>query len=209
MIRVLLVEDQRLAQRMIAQYVQSASDRYTLVDAIRCADDALSICDVKNIDLILMDVITEQSSSGLKAAKKIKRLHPNIKIIIITSMPELNFIQSARDAKVESFWYKNTHNEDLLRVMDATVEGQSIYPDTSPVVLIGDAHSTDFTPREREVLYWIVKGSTVSMIAKELHISETTVRYHLDNLKMRTGCKTKLELAIKAVETGLILPNYE
>ncbi len=208
MTRVLIVEDQILAQDMMAHYVESASDRYSLVNRIASSEDAMSICEAMPVELILMDVCTSENASGLKAAREIKKRYPGIKIIIVTSMPEFRFIDIAREIGVESFWYKNVHSQELLQVMDRTMAGESIYPDTTPTVRVGDAESTDFTKREMEVLYYVVQGDTVASMAEKLGITDSTVRFHIDNLKSRTGCKTKLELAIMAVEAGLVLPRY-
>lgn len=104
------------------------------------------------IDLILMDVCTAMNVSGLEAAEKIKSRFPNIKIIIITSQPECSFIDRARAAGVESFWYKTASAEEILTVMDRTMAGESIYPDNTPSLKLGVADSDKFSDRELEVL---------------------------------------------------------
>ena len=66
-----------------------------------------------------MDVVTRGGESGLDAAERIKRTFPQMKIIIVTSMPECSYLSRAREIGVESFWYKEEQRESLLDVMDA------------------------------------------------------------------------------------------
>ena len=107
MIRVLIVEDQRMAREDMENYIQS-SGRYCLAASITNAAMAETVCRQSKCELVLMDVCTENDESGLVAAEKIKRTMPQIKIIIVTSLVECSFIDRARKAGVESFWYKGT-----------------------------------------------------------------------------------------------------
>ncbi len=99
-----------------------------------------------------MDVVTRNGESGLDAAARIKRAFPQIKIIIVTSMPECSYLSRAREIGVESFWYKEEQRESLLDVMERTMAGESVYPDATPELQLGLASSYEFTDRELEVL---------------------------------------------------------
>ena len=123
--RVMLVEDQRLVQQFLEDIVND-SDRYELAASLRNADLADVYCEREQIDLILMDVYTAGGASGLNAAARIKKKHPYIRIIIITSMPEVSYLDRAREIGVESFWYKEISDEPLISVMDRTMAGESV-----------------------------------------------------------------------------------
>ena len=99
MIRVLIVEDQRMAREDMENYIQS-SGRYCLEASITNAAMAETVCRQSRCELVLMDVCTENDESGLVAAEKIKRTMPQIKIIIVTSLVECSFIDRARKAGV-------------------------------------------------------------------------------------------------------------
>ena len=128
MINVLLVEDTKMGRDCISGYIKS-SDRYTLSAVITNAGMAEMTCMRMPIDLILMDYRTENNEDGISASAVIKRNMPKIKIIIITSMTSIDLIDRARSAGVDSFWYKEAGDEELLTVMDKTMAGESIYPD--------------------------------------------------------------------------------
>ena len=97
MINVMVVEDQAMPRQLFESIIAS-SGRYSLVHSIKNADMADIYCEKSEIDLILMDVCTAMNSSGLEATKRIKSKYPAIKIIIVTSMPEVSFIKRAREA---------------------------------------------------------------------------------------------------------------
>ena len=203
MTRVLIVEDNDLVLEMLNETVEK-SDEYSVVNTTRNADIAPALCSMGNIDLVLMDVCTEFESSGLDASDAIKKNHPEIKIIIITSIPEASWLERAREIGVDSFWYKRTSRE-LLSVMDRTMEGERIYPDTTPVVRIGKAFSYDFSNREIDVLRELTTGASNRDIADLLHISEETVRFHVKKILVKTGFQNRTELAVEARKTGFVM----
>lgn len=125
--QVLIVEDQRMPRKYMESMI-SDSKYYALAASISGADVALAYCKRQMIDLILMDVCTSGNKDGIEAAAEIKAAFPNIKIIIVTSMIEAGFLERAKAAKVDSFWYKDLSPEDLLDVIDRTMAGEQILP---------------------------------------------------------------------------------
>lgn len=208
MINVLIVEDERLVQEAFKKYIESRSDKYKLIDSIINADNAEIICLNQKIDLILMDVCTSNNSSGLEAAKKIKNKCPNIKIIIVTSAPEFRFIDKAKKANVDSFWYKDSSKEELLSIMDKTMDGEKIFPDKTPSIKIGNARSEEFTKTELEILLHLVTGISTSEIASKMNISINTAKWHIKNLMEKTNSSSRTQLAIYASKARLVLPEY-
>ncbi|MFQ7444576.1 MAG: response regulator [Gemmiger formicilis] len=79
MIRVMIVEDQKLVRSLLESYIQN-EDGYQLAVSIPGAAEAPILCDTEDIDLVLMDVQTEHRENGLAAAKKIREAHPAIKM---------------------------------------------------------------------------------------------------------------------------------
>lgn len=204
MIRVMIVEDDPMAQKLLEIFV-SENSGYQVAHIIESAAMAEFYCMTHQIDLILMDVCTAMNVSGLEAAEKIKSRFPNIKIIIITSQPECSFIDRARAAGVESFWYKTASAEEILTVMDRTMAGESIYPDNTPSLKLGVADSGQFSDRELEVLRLVVAGETDAAIAEKLFISVRTVKQHIQSMRDKTGFRNRTELAVRARESGLVI----
>lgn len=207
MYHVLIVDDQRTGRQILEENV-ARGERYKLMYSIENAAIAPMYVERGKIDLILMDVCTAHGESGLLAAEKIKEKHPEIKIIIVTSMPEYSFISKAKAIGCESFWYKDFGEESLLDVMNRTMAGERVYPRQTPTLEIGCAKSTHFTPREMEVLREIVSGSTYKEISAHLGISENTLKTHVKSLLSKTGYKSTLQLAVDVVDKKLILPGF-
>jgi len=208
MIRVLLVEDDHMARQLLEIYIEK-SERYVLAGSVESAMFAEAFCCTHDVDVILMDVCTAMNANGIDAAADIKKHLPEIKIVIITSQPECSYIDRARAAGVDSFWYKSATAEEILTIMDSTLEGQSIYPDSTPPLRLGDAVSEKFSERELDVLRLVVEGETDAAIAEKLFISVATVKTHIQNMKNRTGFRNRTELAVKARESGLIISDQK
>ena len=204
--KVLIVDDQRISRQLFESIV-SADSRYKVIAAIETAMVADAWCARGDVDLILMDVVMKDSSNGLAAAQRIKISYPRIKIIIVTSMPDPLLLKRARDIGVDSFWYKEVEAEPMLRVMDRTMAGESVWPDRPPVVRLGNADSSHLTKRELDVLRLLSEGATDREIANRLHLALPTVRYHVRHLTEKTGLGSRTELAVNAVRSGLTIPE--
>lgn len=205
---VLIADDQSMARQLFEMFVKS-SEKYRLVHSLESASVAHIYCSRFPIDLVLMDVVMADGVSGLEAAKRIKKVSPKTKIIIVTSMPEVSYIKRAREIGVESFWYKEASREPILSVMDRTMAGESVYPDSAPVLTLGNARSVEFTPKELEVLREMTMGLTNSAIAEKLFIDVTTVKSHVTHMLQKTGFQNRTELAIQARVSGLVIGEPE
>lgn len=204
MYNVLIVEDDPMARKLMEIFV-STSDQYHLVPSLDSAAMAELYCMTNRVDLILMDVCTAMDANGIETAEKLKKKYPETKIIIITSQPEYSYIAHARKIGVESFWYKEPTAEALLKVMDRTMAGESIYPDSAPVTRLGAALSNDFTERELEVLRELVSGKTDAAIAETLCLSITRVKQHIQRIREKTQFANRTELAVRARESGIVI----
>lgn len=208
MINVLIVEDDPMARKLLEIYIND-SEEYKLSQSIESAAMAELYCRRNSIDLILMDVCTAMDANGLDAAAKIKKSCPHIKIIIVTSQPEFSFIERARKAGVESFWYKSASAEEIIEVMNRTMAGDSVYPDTTPSLRLGEAMNFDFTEKELLVLREVVDGEADADIAEKLGMSLRTVKAHIQNMRDKTGFRNRTELAVRVRESGLVINDHK
>lgn len=208
MTNVLIVDDERMVQELFSHYIAGATDRYSLTAAIKGAANAELYCVHNRVGLILMDVCTADDESGIDAAAQIKKKYPAVKIIIVTSAPDYRFIDKARAAGADSFWYKEVGTDELLDIMDRTMAGEHIYPDTTPRIKVGLADSTEFTQKELEVLSYLVQGKSLTEIAELMGVDYTTTKTHIKHLKEKTGTTSVSRLAVLAARTKFILPEY-
>lgn len=204
--KVLIVEDQRMPRENMERTL-SDSGSYELAASISSAELAILKCQRQHIDLVLMDVCTTGSKDGIDAAAEIKKQFPDIKIIIVTSMVEVGYLDRAKAAGVDSFWYKDVSRETLIDVIDRTMSGEHIFPNKSPVVQLGHASSAEFTAKEIEVLRLVCDGLEYSEIAEKLCVSVNTVKTHVSHILQRTGYSNKTRLAIAVTNKKFIIPS--
>ena len=204
MTNVLIVEDDPMARHLLEIYIAN-SEKYNHIQSVESAALAEFCCRTNKVDVILMDVCTAMNASGLDAAEKIKKSFPHIKVIIITSQPECSFIDRANAVGVDSFWYKNSDADEILSVIDRTMSGERVYPDSSPSLKLGDIFSEELTDRELEVLRELVAGESDAAIAEKLFMSLRTVKGHIQSMREKTGFRNRTELAVRARESGLII----
>lgn len=204
--RVLIVDDQNMPRQLFESFV-AGSENYELAASVDSAKVADLWCSAGKVDLILMDIVMNDDVSGLDAAARIKASYPQIKIIMVTSMPDSAFLKRAREIGVDSFWYKEVQDAPMLEIMDRTMAGENIFPDSPPSQSLGLAGSEDLTERELDVLHLLVEGLSDREISERLHLSVTTVRYHVTNLITKTGYSSRTELAVNALRSGLAIPG--
>lgn len=190
MINVLIVEDDPMARQLLEIYINT-SEKYNHIQSVESADLAEFCCRTNKVDVILMDVCTAMNASGLDAAEKIKKSFPDTKVIIITSQPECSFIDKAHKVGVDSFWYKSSAAEEILSVLDRTMAGEQVYPESTPSLKLGDTFSENLTDRELEVLRELVAGESDAAIAEKLFMSLRTVKGHIQSMREKTGFRNR------------------
>ena len=89
--------------------------------------------------------------------------------------------------------------------MDRTMAGVSVYPDDPPNPAFGEISKADLTERELDILRELTRNLTNEEIAKALHISEFTVKRHIQNILEKTGYKNRIDLAVNAKTLGLVV----
>ena len=201
---LMIVEDQQMPKTLFSHYINSSKNFYLQV-AIENASIADIVCTKMPIDLILMDVVTENGESGLVAAEKIKKKFPNIKIIIVTSMPECSYIKRAKKIGVEGFWYKEINEQPILSIMEKVMNGEIVYPKQHKQVKVGLALSNEFTEKELIILRLILGGYSNVEIAKKLGVSPGVIKNHVANMLLKTGFRSRTQLAVRSRETGFVI----
>ena len=205
---ILLVEDQSLTAELFCRYLANDPSLH-LLGKVSAASLSEVYCLKDEVDLILMDVLTAGNENGLEEAKRIKSKYPRVKILIITSMPEASYLAKAKEYGCEGLWYKKDDEQEFLSAIHKVLDGEKAFPEQSPRILLGLCYSDELTAREIEVLRQVTGGYTNEEIADELCISVNTVRNHVASLLLKTGFRNRIELAVRARESGLVVLDRE
>lgn len=206
MINTILVEDNLYVQKVLKTMIES-DERFNLTATFTDAFEAEKLCAYGKTDLVLMDVQTQNNHSGLAAGKRIKEASPRTKVVIVTSLVDPDVLKTARNGAADSLWYKDHGTKDIIDVMVRTMNGERVFPESSPNVTLKDIFSEDLSPKQMKILRYFVKGYTYEEIAQKLDMTKRNVRWHLDNIVEKSGYENKYELLIALIDSKLIVAN--
>ena len=204
MTKILIVEDQALLRDSL-QFTISAQKDMEVVGASDDASLAPELCRKLTPNLVLMDVMTKNDSNGITYCTHIRREFPDIKIIIMTGLPEITFADEARKAGAHSFMNKDSGKEYLLFVIHNTMQGHGIYPGPSSEV----PFNLKFTEKELTIIRLICQGKSRSEIALDLAMSEPVVKKIISEILDKTCFDSISKFAIYALSRGLIVPEIK
>ena len=202
-ISILLCEDVELLNDGLTSTLSKEKD-LEVVSSIFDAEEIIPTLKEKEADIVLTDIITKNNHNALDYIPAIKKEFPNVKVVVITSFPDISFIDKAKKAGANSFIYKNASTKELVNLIRNTSSGYIIYPNqerTNAELL------KSLTPTEMKVLRLYCAGNDRTEIAKELSASVSSVKNHISSILEKTGFRTLVKLAIYVIKEGLILPE--
>ena len=208
MYNVIVVEDNLFMQKHLTD-IFSFDNRFNVVGAFRDSREAETAVKEKDVDLVLMDVQTLHNHSGLDSGERIKKMKKDVKIVVVTSLIDPEVLSKARTGAADSLWYKDHGDADIMDVIIRTLNGENVFPDTSPNVELNNMFSSDISPRQMEILRMFVKGMTYDEIAAELGLSKNGVRWNLDKIVEKGGFENKHELIAAVIENKLIVTTLK
>ena len=207
MIKTIIVEDNIYIKNHLANMLSAEPD-FEIVAETDDAFEAVKKCAEIKPELVLMDVQTKKNHSGLAAGEQIRK-NGKTKVVIVTSLIDPEVLARAKKGAADSLWYKDHGDDELLDVINRTLSGENIFPETSPSVELKDMFSDEITPRQIDILRKFVKGMTYDEIAAELGISKNGVRWNLDQIVEKGGFENKHELLAAVIENKLIVTTLK
>lgn len=212
MIRLLIVDDQRLVRAGLRMLCESTDDLEVVgeasngVEAVRLAAELLP-------EVILMD-LRMPGLDGVAATRQIVGSDARAKVLVLTTFDDDEHLYPALAAGAAGFLVKDTAPADLLSAIRRTVGGDTpLSPqllrrlvdravDAAPAPAVPEPPQAALTDREREVLALVGDGLSNQEIADRLHLGVTTVKTHVANLMGKTGCDNRVRLAVHAHRRG-------
>jgi two-component system, NarL family, response regulator DesR len=198
-IRLLIADDQALVRGALAALLDLEPDLEVVAEVGR-GDEVLEAARTAKPDVALLDV-EMPGLDGIEAAAALRSAVPAVRILMVTTFGRPGYLRRAMEAGAAGFVVKDTPAAQLadavrrvhqgLRVVDPSLAAETLVAGTSPL-----------TGRESDVLRAARTGGTVADIARELHLSEGTVRNHLSSAIGKTGARTRAEAARIAVDNG-------
>jgi len=201
MVKILIVEDQVMLKESL-EYLINGQDDMKVVGTAEDAAHAPELCRELQPDMVLMDVVTKNNSNGIAYTAEIHKEFPDIKIVVMTGLPDITFAEEAKKAGAHSFIDKNVENEHLFHVIRSTMKGIGIYSGHAERQTL----AAQFTEKEIAVIRMVCQGMTRDEIAKKLDVSESMIKQHITSILNKTGFDSISKFAIYAVGQNLIVP---
>jgi DNA-binding NarL/FixJ family response regulator len=209
-IRVLVVDDHAVVREGLRAFLD-LQDGIDVVGEASDGDEAIAAAEELLPDVVLMDLVMPRLD-GLAAMRALRERVPGARVIVLTSFLDDEKVLPALRAGAAGYLLKNAAPQELARAIRAAFAGEVVL---DPVVaarlvdtLAGGVEPLDrLTPREREVLELIGRGFPNKLIARELGLSEKTVKTHVGHVLAKLGVTDRTQAAVVAVRAGLVEPR--
>jgi len=213
---VLVADDQALVRdgfRMILEVepdievVGEASDGTEAVELVRRLQPAVVLMDVR---MPRMD--------GLEATRRITRAGSSTRVLILTTYDADEYLYEAMKAGASGFLLKDVRRESLVHAIRTVADGEALlHPALTRRLLDQFTHGPPpgatpagfqrLTEREADVFRLVARGLSNTELAKELHLSEATVKTHLGQVMRKLGLRDRVQAVVAAYESGLVQPG--
>lgn len=206
-IRVLLVDDHDMVRRGLAVFLQ-AFPELELIGEAADGPEAIEFCNATPPDVILMDVMMPQMD-GIEATRQIRAVHPNIRVLMLSSSKDEEAIKSAIQAGAIGYILKDIGPTELADAIQAAYRGEAtLSPAATQALVAATARPPEpdyhLTERERELLVLLTKGLSNPEIADRLTISLSTVKFHISSILTKLGASSRTEAVAMALEKRLV-----
>ncbi|MFW6127409.1 MAG: response regulator transcription factor [Thermodesulfobacteriota bacterium] len=201
---IVLADDHALFRQGVRKIIEEIDDLRVVGEA----NDGLELLELlktQDPHLVILD-ISMPNLRGLEAAREIKGLYPQIKVLLLTMHKKKDFLQQGLEAGVDGFLVKEDADAALLQAVRAIRQGEKFY---SPLLsgkladlAFQKGKSDPLTKREKEVAKLLAEGKSSKEVAELLYISIYTVRRHRDNIMRKLELKGLADLVRYAMDQG-------
>jgi DNA-binding NarL/FixJ family response regulator len=212
-IKIMITEDQDLIRSSL-QIVLNIEPDMEVISVAENGERALKLCEEEVPDIILMD-IHMPTLNGIEATKLIKERFPQVKIIILTTFQEMDYVIDALQAGAEGYLLKAIDTKDLAAGIRVIANGGTLITKEVAKVLFAEhihkedhanhkEDKTNLSKRELQVLRCIADGLTNQQISEKLYLSMGTVKNYVSNLYLKLDVSNRTE-AIRKIKDDKLL----
>ena len=207
--RVLLADDHKIVIEGLKSLLE---DEFEILGHVEDGRALVEQASTLHPDVIVAD-ISMPLLNGIEAARQIKKIDENIKIVFLTMHPDATYAANAFEAGASGFVLKHSASSELIRAINEAVKGRtSVTPliagDLIHTCQKGEAPEKNLfkkiSPRQREILQLLAEGKTAKEIASILNVSSRTVEFHKYKMMEQHKIKTSAELVHYAMKHGII-----
>jgi DNA-binding NarL/FixJ family response regulator len=223
MIKVLIADDQELIRDSLQLLIKS-DERFSVVETAQDGREAIRLALELCPDVVLMDIRMPEIN-GIDCVRFIKQKNDRIKIIILTTFDDDEYVYDALKHGADGFLLKGISKNDLLSsIVTVHNGGASVDPQTAqkifnlfgrianpPFTVLHEAAGEfeNLTDQEMRIMQLIGKGYSNKEIMQEIAFSDGTVRNYISNILKKLNLRDRTQIAIFAIQSGLMLKNLE
>jgi DNA-binding NarL/FixJ family response regulator len=212
--RIIIADDHQVVREAIRVMLEMEPE-FEVVGEASDGQQALQLADQLQPDLALMDIRMDRMD-GVEATRVLRQRHPKMGVLILTGFGDDEVLLNAVEAGAQGFLLKDASADEVKSAILRVVRGESHMTPSLLRKLLDElaqrerrpepAHS-ELTPREREVLLALSRGLTNEEIARELVISEKTVKTHLGSIFGKLHVEGRAQAMLYAIREGLVELN--
>jgi len=216
-LRVVVADDQELVRAGFCVILEAAG--FTVAGEAADGAAAVALADSERPDVVLMD-IRMPVMDGLEATRLITAAGPGApKVVILTTFDLDDYVYEALRSGASGFLLKDAPRADLVAAVRVAAAGDALLAPSVTRRLIeafarrpasvapAPSRLLSLTPRERDILLQVARGRSNIEIARELVVTEATVKTHVGHLLAKLGLRDRVQAVILAYETGAITPG--
>lgn len=211
---LLIVEDHELTRFGLKTTFEDVDYVETIYEA-SSAEDAIEIFKNNSIDIVIMD-LGLPNMNGIEATAEIRKLNPEVKVIILTSHNDEKEVLDSLKAGANAYCSKEINLQRLVQVVQSVGDGAAWFdPSIAHIVLQATANTKigepagnykdyELTAREAQILKLMTQGFSNMEIAQELVISVNTTKAHVANILQKLEVDDRLQAALKALKYKIV-----
>jgi two-component system NarL family response regulator len=201
-IRILVVDDHHVVRQGLVALINSVEDMEVVGEA---ADGrkGVELYQMRTPDITIMD-LRLPVLSGVEAIQEIRKHNPRARVIVLTTFDGDENIYRALQAGARGYLLKDMFGDELMDAIRTVHAGRTRIPPVVAQRLAERMGGPDLTSRELDVLRLIVAGMSNKEIGNQLHISEATVKTHINNLLGKLGVSDRTQAATTAIQRGIV-----
>ena len=202
-VRVVIVDDHPSYAQGMASLFGALGD-IEIVGLAHSAEEALHETERRMPDIVLMD-IRLPDCSGVEVTRKIRGSFPQVKVVALSASSEKQDVQGAMNAGASGYLLKQSDAGELAAAIKAVHAGQTVVePSLVPALLSPQEHPAPLDEREIELLKLLARGWELSRIAREISVSESTVKRQVAQIQAKLGVTNRIQAVVAAATRGLL-----
>lgn len=211
-IKVLLVDDEQLIRSGLAILLNTYED-IEIVGQVANGGEAANFCKKEKVDVVLMDIRMPEVN-GIEGTKRIKADDPNIKVLILTTFQDAEYISQAMRLGASGYLLKDSSNEEIYEgikiamnnniVLDGKIGNEIATLSMESEVVLFDPSEFDLSDKEVKIIQFVASGLSNQEIAEKLFLSLGTIKNNMSIILKKLNLRDRTQLAIFAFEHHLM-----